>query len=81
MLLPIMASRLMLSLREAATEQTDLWSFGSTADFGRGRLSESATLHFASGTIDVSREISDALAPPNEGDIELDSVPQNRGSQ
>ena len=79
MLLPIMTSRLMLALREAATEPTDLWSFRSTADFGGGGLSGGAGLQFASGAFDVSHEVSETL--PNEEGIELDSMPQNRETQ
>ena len=76
-----MTSRLMLSLKEAANETTDLWSFWSTADFGGGRLSMGATLHFASQAFGVSHEVSEALTTLNEEGIELDYVPQNSESQ
>ena len=76
MLLSIMTSRLMLALREAATEPTDPWSFSPTADFGGGGLSGGAGLHFALGALDMSHEVSETL--PNEEGIELDSMPQTQ---
>ena len=76
-----MTSRLMLSLREAATESTDMWSLRSMANFGGGGSSGGAGLQFASGAFDVSHEVSETLTRPDEEGIELESIPQNRESQ
>ena len=76
MLLPIMTSRLMLSLKKAATEPTGMWSLSTMGDFGRGMFSDQETIQFVSHEFNVSHEISETLPPPNGEDIELDSVPQ-----
>jgi len=69
MFLPIMTSRLMLSLKKVATEPMGMWSL-STMGPGRG------TIHFASDVFDGSQGISETLPPQNEEDVELDSVPR-----
>lgn len=77
MFLPIMTSRLMLSLKKVATEPTGMWSLSTMAR-------ERGTIHFASYGFGVSHEISETLPPPNEEGVELDSVshlPRDSGSQ
>ena len=84
MLLPTMASRLMLSLKKAASEPPELWSISTMGDFGRGGSIGDGTLQFGSRTFDASHEISGIVPPPDEEGIELDSVPrlsQDRGSR
>jgi hypothetical protein len=79
MFIPIMASRLMLSLKKAAAEPTGAWSVTTMSNFSLGRPPGDGTLYFASPTLDT--EIS---APPDEEGMELDSVPElprNRGSR
>jgi len=73
-----MASRLMLSLKKVSTEPMELWSLSTMGDFRRGRLPTRGTIRFA------PHEVSGTLPPPNEEDIEFDSVsqlPPDRGSQ
>ncbi|KAF9643583.1 hypothetical protein BDM02DRAFT_3123236 [Thelephora ganbajun] len=84
MFLPIMASRLMLSLKKAATEPNELWSFSTMANFDTERSPEDGTIRFVSRTFDVPFEISDTTTSPNGEDIELESIPRlprNRGSR
>ena len=81
MFLPIMASRLMLSLKKVATEQMGLWSLSTMGDLRRGRP-DRGTIQFAS-PFGESYETSETLPPSNEEEIELDSVPKlprDRGS-
>lgn len=77
MFLPVMTSRLMLSLKKAATEPTGLWSLETMGDHRRG------SIQFASHVFDVSHETSESFPPPDEEGIELDFMPQiprDRGS-
>ena len=84
MFLPAMTSRLMLSLKKAATEPTGMWSLSTMGDFRRGRFPGQETIQFASYGFNASYEIQETLPPPNGEDIELDFMPQSprdRGSQ
>jgi hypothetical protein len=76
MFLPVMTSRIMLSLKKIATERMRLWSLST--------MGERGTINFAPLGIGVSQETSEGLPPPDGEDIELDSVlrlPQDRGSR
>jgi hypothetical protein len=76
MFLPVMTSRLMLSLKKAASEPTGLWSLST--------MGERGTISFASPGIDASQGTSGGLCSPDGEDIELDFVlqlPQDRGSR
>ena len=80
MFVPLMASRLMLSLKKAAAEPTGAWSVATMTTFSMEWSPKDGTPDFASQTFGGSREIS---APPNEGGMELESGPglfRNRGS-
>ena len=77
---PIMATHLMLSLKKAAAEPTGPWSIATMTDVSTGRPPDEAP-RFTSRIFGASRETS---TPPNEGDVELDSLPsvlRNRRSQ
>lgn len=78
MLLPIIASRLMLSVKRAAVEPTGLWSLSTMAGSRRGEPAEDGTLQFASQIFGAPPE---AVTSPSEGDIELDSLPKDCGPQ
>lgn len=80
MLLPIIASRLMLSVKRAAVEPTGLWSLSTMGGSGRGGPAEDGTLRFASRIFGVSPEAV-STSPSSEGDIELDSLPKDCGPQ
>ena len=67
---PVMASRLMLSLKKAAIEPAGQWSLETMSNCGRAGTQ---TIHFASRAFDMSHEIS------NGEDVELESIPRNRG--
>ncbi|KAF9648038.1 hypothetical protein BDM02DRAFT_3116104 [Thelephora ganbajun] len=73
---PIMASRLMLSLKKAAIEPALSWSLETMtlSGHGTGTRPGVGTLHFASRTYDVSHQTSGTLTPPDEGDVELEST-------
>ena len=80
MFLPMMACRLMLSLKKGAYEPTGLWSL---SDPGRVRPS-AGTIQFVSPEFDTSHEVSDTLPrQTGGGSLELGPVPrpsQDRGS-
>jgi hypothetical protein len=81
MFVPLMASRLMLSLKKAAAEPRGAWSVATMTTFGPGKPLGGGTLAFASQTLSESCESS---APPNEENMELEFVPglfRNRGSR
>lgn len=73
MLTPIMASRLMLSLKKASVQPTGPWSMSAIA---AGASKAGETFDFSSGTPGVGRRASGALSRPtsDEGDLELDSM-------
>ena len=73
----MMVSRLMFSLKKAVDEQAGPWTLSTMGDFGRERSPDDGTLRFVTQTFDGSHEISGALAPPSEGVVELDPVPQS----
>lgn len=81
MLLPIMASRLMLSVKRATAEPAGLWSLSTMAESGREKPSESDTVQFVPQMFGVSCESPEDPTPPNEAEIELDPLPQTVGSQ
>ena len=84
MFLPTMTSRLMLSLKKVGAEPAGLWSLSTTGDLRRGRSPDDGTVRFASNVFDVSHGFSETLPPPNEENIELDSMPKlpwDHGSQ
>jgi len=77
---PMMASRLMLSLKKAAIEPNVPWSLKTMSDSGRRTTLE--TIHFASWALDGSHEISGIPTLPSGRDIELESIsrlPRDRG--
>lgn len=79
--LPMMACRLMLSLRKAASETTELWSLSNTSQGGR-RRSTGGNIEFVG--FDTSCETSDSRPSPSEADVELGSLPrlpQDSGTQ
>lgn len=78
---PIMVSRLMLSLKKAAVGSAATWSLATLTDFGRG--TSLGTIHFASRAPGGSREALETPTLPNGGDIELEPMPRlprDRGS-
>ncbi|KAF9643257.1 hypothetical protein BDM02DRAFT_1545403 [Thelephora ganbajun] len=80
-LLPIMASRLMLSLKKVATEPKGSWSLSTMTNPG---WRVSSDLRFVSQTFGMPHETPETPASPNEEDVELESMarlPRNRGSQ
>lgn len=85
MFVPIMASRLMLSLKKASIEPTGLWSLETMSSLSAGGSQRVRALHFAS-RISTSHQTSETLdrSVSEEEDIELNSVfqaSQNRESQ
>ncbi|KAF9652176.1 hypothetical protein BDM02DRAFT_3109597, partial [Thelephora ganbajun] len=83
-LVPVMASRIMLSLKKAAVEPRGTWSLTTMGDSGRGMPPEDETLHFASRVPGRSGQVLETPTLPNEVYIELESAPrrpQNRGSR
>lgn len=71
---PVMASRLMLSLKKAAVEPAGQWSLQTMTDHGRRATMHAETVRFASRAFGVSQEIS------NGGDIELEPLPRSSRS-
>lgn len=68
---PVMASRLMLSLKKAAVEPTRPWSIETMSDSGRA-----THINFASRVLGASHETLETLPFPNEEGVELDSMPR-----
>lgn len=79
MVVPIMASRLMLSLKKAAAEPAEPWSLATMSDLNSGGPPRSGTLRFAPRTHDASEKTSETPSALEEA-IELETIPQNRGS-
>lgn len=74
---PMMASRLMLSLKKAAMEPFGQWSLSSMTDRDRGGA-DLVTIQFASRMINVSREVPEpTTVPPNGGEMELEFIPRD----
>ena len=71
-----MASRLMLSLKKAATEPTELWSLSTMGDLRRGKFPEQGSIQFTSYGFNASHGVSETLPPPNHEGVELDSMPR-----
>jgi len=63
-----MASRLMLSLKKAATEPNGQWSLETMNDPSSGGLAGDGGIRFASQVPGESDEISEDPTPPNEED-------------
>jgi hypothetical protein len=76
-LIPLMASRLMLSLKKASMESVRAWSL-STMSSGRQALSADRTIRFASQVPGGSHNVVATSASTNfvEEGVELESVPQ-----
>lgn len=72
MFLPMMASRLMLSLRKAASEPTGLWSLSKTTR--GGWRSTGGDVEFIGHHTPC--ETSDSRPSPSEADVELGSLPR-----
>ena len=72
---PIMASRLMLSLRKAAVRTKLLWSLDAMGVSSSGRLPARKIIRFAP---QVSSALHDTLTTPAlDEDIELPAMPQS----
>ena len=69
-LIPIMTSRLMLSLKEAAVEPTEPWSLSTMSDFNTGRDG----VNFASRRVSGLGETVETSTLPNEEDMEFKST-------
>ena len=83
LLLPVLTSRMMLSLKKLAAEPAARWSLSTRVDFGGGKSPQgNGTVLFA--PLDLSGGSSEPSTLPSEGDIELGPVPhlsQDPGSQ
>ena len=78
MLLPALASRLMLSLKKAAAEPAGLWSLSTMDGLGRPPHVDGVIL-FASRTLDLpwgTSDLSELSTLPSD-DMELGSVPRD----
>lgn len=73
-LTPIMASRLMLSLRKVAIKPRGPWSHTATSYSGRRGVPEGGTLYLVPPTLIGSHE--NLETPQNEENIELEHTPQ-----
>ena len=80
MLVPLMSSRLMLSLKEAAAEPTEPFSLATITDLTSGGSSADGSqgIRFKSPAVDVSHGTSEIPPSPKEEDIELDSMSRHR---
>lgn len=74
-LVPLMASRLMLSLKKASLEHTRAWSFSTATNLNRG-LPTDRTMRFASQVPGRTRDVPGTLPSPAivEEGVELESV-------
>ncbi|KAF9644339.1 hypothetical protein BDM02DRAFT_3122078, partial [Thelephora ganbajun] len=75
MFVPVMASRLMLSLKKAGVQPKAMWSIATMTDPSWGRSTEGGTIRFVSQVPEGLREISSTSAAQNEGGIELGTIP------
>ena len=76
-LVPVMASRLMLSLKKATVQPKILWSLDTMTSMGRGRSAGGRTIIFAPRVPRGLHEASRAPVAPNEGDMELGAMPRS----
>ena len=75
MFVPVMASRLMLSLKKAAVQPKVVWSLNAMGVSNPGRLPERRNIQLAP---QVSSALHDTLPTPAiDEDIELAAVPQS----
>jgi len=84
MILPIMVSRLMFSLKKVVDQRAAPWTLSTMGDSGGGRSLGDGILHFASERFDGSHETSGTLSLSDGGIVELDSVsrsPKDHESQ
>ena len=84
MILPIMVSRLMFSLKKVVDQGAGPWTLSTMGDSCGGRSRGDGTLNFASRRFDASHETSGTFASLNEEVVELGSVPRSprdHGSQ
>jgi len=82
--IPVMASRLMLSLKKAIAEPEKQWSLGTLTGRRAGTSARDGTIRFAPLSRSEPQGVSQTCAVPKEGDIELDAVlrmPLDRGSR
>ena len=80
-LIPVMASRLMISLKKAGSGPAELGSL-PTIDLDPTSPADNETACFASQVVDGSHGNSGTSPTPNQEDMELDSTlrwPRNRG--
>jgi len=73
-IIPVMASRLMLSLKKATTKPKILWSLDTMASVNRRGSTGNGTINFAPRVPRGSHKISLAPVAPNEEDMELGTV-------
>lgn len=73
---PVMASRLMLSLKRAAAEPQVVWSLGVMTNPSWGRTEEEATVRFAPRVPEGRHELSFFSAGRGEEDVELELTPR-----
>ena len=81
-LVPIMASRFMISLKKAGSEPTELRSLPAI-DFDPTSSTSNESVRFAPQVLDGSHGISGTSPTPNQADMELDSTfrwPRDRES-
>ena len=77
MFLPIMACRLMLSLKKAASEPRGMWTLTNKPGNEGGILTNESLRFVAARPLGASGEIFDTLSPPNGEDVELGEVSQS----
>ena len=80
MISPIIIAHMMISLKAAAAETTEGLSLPTTTNTGNWRLPAGASqsLYLVSPMLDVSHGTSGTSTIPDEGDVELDSIPWHR---
>ena len=75
LLVPMMASRLMLSLKKASVEPVGMWSLEVMSSSRAGRVAGDGTVRFASRVSGRSCETSSYSVTLDEEDIELGAKP------
>ena len=75
-IIPVMASRLMLSLKKATVQPKMLWPLDTMTSMGRGRSAGDGTINFAPTVPRGLHEISLAPVASDEEDMELGAMPQ-----
>jgi len=76
-LIPVMASRLMLSLKKATAQPKILQSLDTMTSIGRGRSAGDETTNFAPRVLIGLHETSRAPVAPSGGDMELGAMPRS----